>query len=89
MTVLIYETKMVTVNYVFLCAFLFFKSGGEGCQDMAAADVRKNLFVLVEYNGNHSMFPEKMKKLKKMKKKNEKMKKYMNIFFFLKQYISV
>lgn len=29
-TVLIYETKMVTVNYVFLCAFFFLKSGGEG-----------------------------------------------------------
>lgn len=38
-TVLIYETKMVTVNYVFLFAF-FFYSGGDGCRDTAAADAR-------------------------------------------------
>lgn len=49
-TVLIYETKMVTVNYVFLCAFFFlffFKAGEKGCRDMAAADarVRKKLFL--------------------------------------------
>lgn len=49
-TVLIYETKMVTVNYVFLCAFFFlffFKAGEKGCRDTAAADarVRKKLFL--------------------------------------------
>lgn len=88
-TVLIYETKMVTVNYVFLCAFFFLKSGGEGCRDMAAADarVRKKTFCfLVEYDGNVKAFPEKKKtkkRRKKKKQKSEKMKKYMNIFFFL------
>lgn len=46
----------------------FFKSGGEGCWNMAAAvaHVRKNLF-LVEYNGNKHV-SEKEKKGKKMKK---------------------
>lgn len=63
-TVLIYETKMVTVNYVFLCAF--FKSGGEGCWDMAAAVacVHKNLF-LVEYNGNKHVSEKKRGKNEK------------------------
>lgn len=90
-TVLIYETKMVTVNYVFLCAFFFLKSGGEGCRDTAAADarVRKNVLFLVEYNGNKNTFPKKEKKMKKMKKKEKKMKKIYEYIFFLKQYISV
>lgn len=49
MTVLIYKTKMVTVNYVFLCAFLKKtnkkqkndkkKISGKGCWDVEAADV--------------------------------------------------
>lgn len=38
-TVLIYETKMVTVNYVFLCAFSFYKAG-RSCPDIAAVYAR-------------------------------------------------
>lgn len=41
-TVLIYETKMVTVNYVFLCAFFFFVcfKVGDGFRNTAAAGAR-------------------------------------------------
>lgn len=88
-TVLIYETKMVTVNYVFLCAFFFLKSGGEGCRDMAAADARvrgekKNVLFFGGIWRKPNTFPKKrQKKGEKKKQKSEKMKKYMNIFFFL------
>lgn len=89
-TVLIYETKMVTVNYVFLCAFFFLKSGGEGCRDMAAADARvrekkKNVLFFGGIWRKRKTFPKKKDKKKgeKKKQKSEKMKKYMNIFFFL------
>lgn len=96
-TVLIYETKMVTVNYVFLCAFFFFFKAGEkvvGTRQQLMLVSEKNFlvfffwfflfcFFLVEYNGNETMFPKKEKKWKKCQKKEKKMKKYMNIFFFL------
>jgi len=53
-TVLIYETKMVTVNYVFLCAF-FLRGGGE--KDTTAVDARVSfLFFFLEYNGNKTCF---------------------------------
>lgn len=79
-TVLIYETKMVTVNYVFLCAF-FLKSGGEGCRDMGTAHVWKKTFLfLVDYNGN-DMFSKKRKKKEKKKKKKEKTKNIWIYFF--------
>lgn len=48
MTVLIYETKMVTVNYVFLYAF--FKVGGGWKKGVAVP-----CFVFVEYNGNNQV----------------------------------
>lgn len=47
-TVLIYETKMVTVNYVFLCAF--FKVGRRRKKGVAVP-----CFVFVEYNGNNQV----------------------------------
>lgn len=57
-TVLIYETKMVTVNYVFLCGF--FKWGAVGEDALATTNACVLLF-LVEYNGNHQ-FHKKTKK---------------------------
>lgn len=82
-TVLIYETKMVTVNYVFLCAF-FLKRGGEGCRDTAAADARvrekKPFCFLVEYNGNENIVSKK--RGKKEKKKEKKRKKWKNIWIY-------
>lgn len=51
-TVLIYETKMVTVNYVFLCAF--FKVGGRRKKGIAVP-----CFVFVEYNGNNQVKKKK------------------------------
>ncbi len=79
-TVLIYETKMVTVNYVFLCAF-FLKSGGEGCRDTAAADarVRKKTFCFWWNIMETKRVSEKRKKNEKKWKKNEKIYEY--IFF--------
>lgn len=85
-TVLIYETKMVTVNYVFLCAFFFFKSGGEGCRDMAAADARvrekkKNVFVFW-WNMSETKRVFRKKDKKKEKKRNKKVKKWKNIWIY-------
>lgn len=87
---------MVTVNYVFLCAFLKKnkqktkkqqkkKISGKGCWDVEAADVhvreRETFFFWWSIMETECV-SEKEKKWKKRKK-------YMNIFFFLKQYISV
>lgn len=89
---------MVTVNYVFLCAFLKTnkqkndkkttkkKISGKGCWDVEAADVhvreRETFFFFWWSIMETECVSEKEKKWKKQKK-------YMNIFFFLKQYISV
>lgn len=89
-TVLIYETKMVTVNYVFLCAFFFKKRGrrlsghGSSWYSCPEKKKKKTFLFLVEYNGNETCF-RKWKKMKKndQKKNGKKLKKYMNIFFFL------
>lgn len=79
-TVLIYETKMVTVNYVFLCAFfcLFvcFKVGDffgtrrrpTLVPDLEKKKKEKKVLVLVEYN---KTFPKK--EGKKWGKKSRKM----------------
>lgn len=89
-TVLIYETKMVTVNYVFLCAF-FFKVGEKvvGTRQQLMLVSEKSVLFLVEHNGSKNTFPEKEKKWKKQEKNEKKKEKIYEYIFFLKQYISV
>lgn len=72
---------MVTVNYVFLCAFL--NIGGEGCyrawQQPMLMSKRYPLF-LVDYKRNTLVSEKRKKQRKKITKKVEKT---MSIFFFL------
>lgn len=96
-TVLIYETKMVTVNYVFLCAF-FFKAGekvlsGHGNSRCSCLGKKNFLFFcffrwnIMEAKNDVSEKEKKGQKTNKQtKKENEKIYEYI---FFLKQYISV
>lgn len=84
-TVLIYETKMVTVNYVFLCAFVFFKAGEK------VVGTWQQLMLVSEKNCFWWKIMETKCVSKKREKKGKKGKyeKIYEYIFFLKQYISV
>lgn len=95
-TVLIYETKMVTVNYVFLCAFFFKKRGrrlsGHGSSWYSCPEKKKKKRFCFWWNIMETKHvSENGKKWKKMtkKKKWKKIEKIYEYIFFLKQYISV
>lgn len=92
-TVLIYETKMVTVNYVFLCAFFLFVLKWE-----TVSGTRRRPALVPEFKKEKkkrkkfcfwwSIKKRFRKRREKWGKKVEKCEKYKYIFF-LKQYISV
>lgn len=79
-TVLIYETKMVTVNYVFLCAFFFLKSGGEGFvgtrQQPMLVSGKKKLFFFFWWNimEARQCFQKRKKNVKNQTNKKRKRK---------------
>lgn len=76
-TVLIYETKMVTVNYVFLCAF---SKVGE-----LVVGTQQQLMLVSQT----SVFWWNIMEIISFQKKEEKNEKIWLYIFFLKQYISV
>lgn len=89
---------MVTVNYVFLCAFL---KTNKQKNDKKTTKKKKSVEKVVG-TWKQLMFMSEKGKLfffwwsimetecvSEKEKKWKKQKKYMNIFFFLKQYISV